>query len=299
MEDYPAAPVDIVIVNYRSYDELSRCLASLESTRAEFGTLVVVDHESDLRAASRIMRGFPWIQLVERSTNEGFATGVNIGVRATRAPFVLLVNPDCVMKPGAITALRQAALDRPRVGIIGPRIFNADGTVQGSARRFPSLTTGIAGRSSWLTRRFPNNPLSRHNLPALDGSSEPLEVDWVSGACMLVRRDVFFSVNGMDERFFLYWEDADFCFRAAERGWRTLYLPTASVEHVGGASSIHVYRESLAAFHRSAFLFFRTHAKGPSRLLQPIVFVLLQARLRLMLHLHRQRLASSVPAGRR
>jgi GT2 family glycosyltransferase len=240
MEDCSAAPVDIVIVNYRSYDELIRCLASLEPNRAEFGTLIVVDHESDLHATSHVTRRFPWIHLVERSTNEGFATGVNVGVRLTRTAFVLLINPDCVLRAGAISALLQAARARPQVGIIGPRIFNADGTVQGSARRFPSLTTGIAGRSSWLTRRFPNNPLSRHNLPALDHPSEPLEVDWVSGACMLIRREVFQDVNGMDERFFLYWEDADFCFRAAQRGWRTLYLPAASVEHVGGRSSIHV-----------------------------------------------------------
>lgn len=298
MNDAVRPPLDIVIVNYRSYDELIRCLASIESCRAEFGSLVVVDHESDLAAAANVTQRFPWIHLFERSTNEGFATGVNVGARVTRAPFILLLNPDCVLNPGAIPALLDAALKRPQVGIIGPRIFNADGTVQGSARRFPNLTTGIAGRSSWLTRRFPNNPLSRHNLPALDGATDAREVDWVSGACMLIRRTVFNDVNGMDERFFLYWEDADFCFRAAERGWRTLYLPTASVEHAGGRSSIHVYRESLAAFHRSAFLFFRTHAKGPARLLRPVVFVVLQARLWLLLHFHRHRLASAVPAGR-
>ena len=149
----------------------------------------------------------------------------------------------------AIGQLVDYARTRPDAGVVGPRILNTDGTVQGSARRFPGVTTAVAGRSSWLTRKFPNNPLSRHNLPSLDGRTTPLNVDWVSGACMLVRRTAFEQVDGMDERFFLYWEDADLCRRLGEKGWRTVYFPGATIVHAGGRSSIHVYRESLAAFH--------------------------------------------------
>src|SRR4051794_36637651 len=99
----PARPaVDIVIVNYRSYDELARCLASLEPSRGAFDQVTVIDHESDLTAASRLQQRFPWATLVERTTNEGFATGVNLGVRASRAPFLLLLNPDCIADGEAI-----------------------------------------------------------------------------------------------------------------------------------------------------------------------------------------------------
>ena len=293
MEDPSPESVDVVIVNYRSYDELGRCLRSLEPSRAHLGRVTVIDHESDLDEASRISVRFPWTQVVERSTNEGFATGVNLGASQTRAPFILLLNPDCVADEHAVSRLVQYARTRPDAGVVGPRILNTNGTVQGSARRFPGITTAFAGRSSWLTRRFPNNPLSRRNLPSLDGRTTPLNVDWVSGACMLVRRTAFEQVGGMDERFFLYWEDADLCRRLGQKGWRTVYFPDATIVHAGGRSSIHVYRESLAAFHSSAYFLFRKHARWPWGVFAPAVYAALQVRLRALLFLHRQHLSSA------
>jgi GT2 family glycosyltransferase len=285
--------VDVVIVNYRSYDELKRCLASLEPARPHLRHVTVVDHESDLAAAAALADRFPWIYLVERSTNEGFATGVNLGARLTGSPFLLLLNPDCVADAPAVASLLQFAGTRPDAAVVGPRILNSDGSVQGSARRFPGVTTAIAGRSSWLTRTFPNNPLSRHNLPALESRTKPLEVDWVSGACMLIRRDAFEQVGGMDEEFFLYWEDADFCRRLGQHGWRTVYYPGATIVHAGGRSSIHAYRESLRAFHASALLLYRKHAPAAARPLAPLVHVALQARLHALLFVYRHRLRSA------
>ncbi|HXW04745.1 MAG TPA: glycosyltransferase family 2 protein [Vicinamibacterales bacterium] len=290
-----APSVDVVIVNYRSYDELTRCLDSLDPARPYLRHVTVVDHESDLAAAARIADRFPWVYLVERATNEGFATGVNLGARLTGSPFLLLLNPDCVADAHAITELLRFADSRPDAAVIGPRILNADGSVQGSARRFPGLTTAIAGRSSWLTRQFPGNPLSRHNLPALDRRRTPLDVDWVSGACMLVRRTAFEEVGGLDEEFFLYWEDADFCRRLSRCGWRTVYFPGAQIVHAGGRSSIHAFRESLEAFHASAFVLFRKHATPRGRLCSPLVHLVLQIRLRVLLFLHRNRLRASTP----
>jgi GT2 family glycosyltransferase len=285
--------VDIVIVNYRSYSELERCLASLESSRRHLRHVAVIDHESNLSEAARLAAMFPWAQIVERATNEGFATGVNLGAAQSTAPFILLLNPDCVARDDTIDRLLQYARARPDAGVVGPRILNGDGTLQGSARRFPGLSTLVAGRSSWLTRRFPNNPLSRHNLPNLAGQTAALDVDWVSGACMLVRRTAFEAITGMDERFFLYWEDADLCRRLGNSGWRTVYFPGATIVHVGGRSSIHVYRESLVAFHKSAFFLFRKHASWPAQIFAPAVLVVLQIRLRLLLFLHRNRLRTS------
>ena len=204
MEDPSNVLADVLIVNYKSYDELGRCLESLESERSRLEQVLVVDHESDVAAAASLTQRFPWIKLIERSTNEGFATGINLGARLGRAPFLLLLNPDCVVTPSACDRLLQFLVPRVDVAIAGPRILNADGSVQGSARRFPGVTTVIAGRSSWLTRRFPRNPLSRLNLPGLDAGEQPLDVDWVSGACMLVRRSAFEQAGGMDECFFLY-----------------------------------------------------------------------------------------------
>jgi GT2 family glycosyltransferase len=284
---------DLVIVNYRSYEELSRCLSSLEPLRSNFATVTVVDQESDGASATAVARAFPWALILERRTNDGFATGINAGAASGHAPFLLLLNPDCVAGTDFVARLVDFAVEHPEAAIVGPRILNADGTIQGSARRFPGWSTFIAGRSSWLTKKFPNNPLSRWNLPAFAEGSGTSRVDWVSGACMLVRRDAFDQAGGMDERFFLYWEDADLCRRLDELGWRTLYLPDAEVVHAGGCSSVHAYRESLAAFHASALMLFRKHARWPASWLAPLLYVLLQARLRTLLYVHRDRLRTA------
>ena len=284
---------DLVIVNYRSYEELSRCLSSLAPLRGGFATVTVVDQESDSASAAAVARAFPWAVILERRTNDGFAKGINAGAGFGHAPFLLLLNPDCVAGSDFVARLVDFAVGQPRAAIVGPRILNADGTVQGSARRFPGWSTFIAGRSSWLTKTFPGNPLSRWNLPALAEGAGTSRVDWVSGACMLVRRDAFDQAGGMDERFFLYWEDADFCKRLGELGWHTIYLPEAEVVHAGGRSSVHAYRESLAAFHASALTLFRKHARWPASWLAPLLYLALQARLRALLYFHRDRLRTA------
>jgi GT2 family glycosyltransferase len=296
VQDRSTDTADVIIVNYRSYPELTRCLESLETERARLARVLVVDHECDAEKAARVVSRYPWIQLVERNTNEGFATGVNVGARLGTASSLLILNPDCVVVPGACERLLDFLAQRPDAAVAGPRILNSDGTLQGSARRFPNFTTAIAGRSSWLTRVFPGNKLSRWNLPALDAGTEPIEVDWVSGACMIVRRNAFETIGGMDERFFLYWEDADLCRRFHENGWRVVYYPGATVVHVGGRSSIHAESASLIAFHRSAYVLFRKHARGAATLLHPFVYLALQVRVRAMLAL-RARAARNAAAS--
>ena len=284
-----AARVAVVIVNYQSYDELHTCLASVGELRCAV-SVVVVDHASDPVAAARLAERFPDVQLIRQPGNEGFAAGVNCGARATTSPFLLLLNPDCVLDADACCRLADWLEAHHDVGVAGPRIHNADGTVQPSARRFPNLTTAIAGRSSWLTRVLPNNPLSSWNLPARDDQAAPTDVDWVSGACMLVRRAAFDAVGGMDEGFFLYWEDADFCRRLAAAGWRTTYVPAAGATHIGGRSSRHAADASLEAFHRSAYRLYCKHSHGAARLLRPVVFLGLKLRLALMKRLVRRRM---------
>ncbi|HEY7501015.1 MAG TPA: glycosyltransferase family 2 protein [Vicinamibacterales bacterium] len=277
-----AARVAVVIVNYQSYDELHACLRSLEQACGAL-SVVVIDHDSDRRAADALSRTFPHVRVERKDGNHGFAAGINNGARESTSPFLLLLNPDCVLEKNACCELADWMEAHPEVGAAGPRIRNADGTVQPSARRFPDLTTAIAGRSSWLTRVLPGNPMSRRNLPARDPSiASAVEVDWVSGACMLVRREAFNAIGGMDEGFFLYWEDADFCRRLKQAGWRTIYLPSAGATHIGGRSSRHAADASLEAFHRSAYRLYRKHAGPAAQLLSPLVFVGLRARLALM-----------------
>jgi hypothetical protein len=161
--------------------------------------------------------------------------------------------------------------------VVGGLVRESDGAVQASARRFPDATTGLAGRTSWLSKVMPGNPLTRRNL-----TTEPAEgvrqVDWVSGALMLIRRETFDEIGGFDEHFFLYWEDADFCRRAADAGWSTWYAPVAQVVHRTARASRHAPVRSLAAFHVSAFRYYWKHGGVLARVASPVAALGLAAR---------------------
>jgi GT2 family glycosyltransferase len=173
--------------------------------------------------------------------------------------------------------------EHPEVGVCGALVRQPDGTVQASARYFPDATTGFAGRTTWLSRAWPGNPWTRRNLVSPEGLRGPIEVDWVSGACMMVRRAAFEAARGMDEGFFLYWEDADLCYRLKRAGWLTMYNPVAGIVHLTSRSSSRAQRQSLVAFHRSAYRYFRKHGGRLARAAAPIVYVTLQTRLLLKL----------------
>lgn len=266
----------IVIVNYLAYEALGCCLESL----APFVTdveVVVVDHQTQEQARRQLAARFLWARFVAVAANPGFAAGVNRGVRETTGELVLLLNPDCLVDsdPGPLASWLAA---NRSAGVCGAIVREVDGSVQASARRFPGVTTGLAGRTSWLTRVWPRNPLTKRNL-VRSLPTAPVEVDWVSGACMMVRRDAFSAIGGMDEQFFLYWEDADFCMRLRQAGWLTYYSPAMSVTHLTGRSSQHAREASLVAFHESAYRYYRKHGV---RWLAPLAFVALRLRLAML-----------------
>jgi GT2 family glycosyltransferase len=275
--------VSILIVNYRAYTELASCLESLRRFRIDDLEVIVVDHSSEPAATAPILQRFPWVRLLAVTTNPGFAAGVNRGACAAKGRHFLLLNPDCVIDEDVAHTLAAWIDEHPRVGAVGPLVREADASIQASARRFPNVTTGFAGRTTWLSRVWPGNRLTRRNLLTREALRDPIEVDWVSGACMMVRRNAFESVGGMDEQFFLYWEDADLCFRLKRAGWSTVYNPTVGITHLTGSSSSLVRRQALIAFHRSAFRYFRKHGGRVARAAAPLVFLALQVRLFLKL----------------
>ena len=237
---------------------------------------------------------FPWAVILERRTNDGFAKGINAGAASGHAPFLLLLNPDCVAGTDFVARLVDFAVAHPDAAIVGPRILNADGTIQGSARRFPGWSTFIAGRSSWLTRKFPNNPLSRWNLPALaEGAGDV--------ACRLGVGRVHARAPRRRSTRQAAWTSASSSIgkmptcasgSTSSAGARSIFRTRKSCTP-GGRSSVHAYRESLAAFHASALKLFRKHARWPARWLAPLLYVALQARLRTLLYVHRDRLRTA------
>jgi GT2 family glycosyltransferase len=260
----------VLIVNYRTYDVLNRCLVSLVPYLAADDEVVVVDYESDGRQLARAVDGSVPVVTVPRPDNLGFAAGVNLAAARSRAPFLLLLNPDTIVEGPVIRMLETWLTSHPDVGVAGARVINEDGTVQRTARRFPDITTLVGGRTAWLTRRFPENWLSRRNLLAEDADA-PVDVDWLSGACLMTRRDIFDTIGGFDESFFLYWEDADYCHRVAAAGFRRVYVPTAPVRHIVGASAHHDPAFAIRAFHASAYRLYWKQASHAGRLAAPAV----------------------------
>jgi GT2 family glycosyltransferase len=271
--------VSVLIVNHQTYTELGACLGSLQNFLGGDLEVILVDHAREPLAAKSLLQEFPWIRLLEVDANPGFAAGVNRAASVASGKYLLLLNPDCVVQEDVARSLARWLDEHPAVGVCGALVREVDGSVQASARRFPGLSTAFAGRTSWLTRVWPANRWTRRNLLAPQQEANPIMADWVSGACMMVRRVAFDEVGGMDERFFLYWEDADLCRRLHLKGWSTVYNPGVGVTHLTGRSSARTRARSTIAFHRSAFRYFWKHAGLFTRLTAPIVYLGLQARL--------------------
>ncbi|HXE52498.1 MAG TPA: glycosyltransferase family 2 protein [Tepidisphaeraceae bacterium] len=236
----------IIIVNYRTSDLVIDCLRSL---RDEIGTVppfkvIVVENASDDDSARRIADAIAsnewqsWAELLPLGTNGGFAAGNNAAIRAALAgpdvpDFFLLLNPDTVVRPGAVRALVDFMDRRPDAGIVGSRLENLDGTPQISAFRFPSvlgeLEAGIRiGLISRVLARWTVSP----PIPSVE-----CKTDWVAGASMMIRHQVFETIGLLDERYFMYFEEVDFCRRASRAGWPCWYVPQSRVVHLVGQSS--------------------------------------------------------------
>ena len=265
----------VAIVGYRAYAELRRCLESLAQFEPETD-VIVVDHASDANVCGALAAMFPRVRFRPTAGNPGFGAGINAAAREVAGP-LLILNPDCELTRPVLQPLLAVLAGQPRAGIVGGLVRNPNGDVQPSARRFPDVTSGVAGRTAWLSRVAPGNPLTRRNLTT-DPREGTVQVDWVTGAFMLVRRETFDALGGFDEQFFLYWEDADFCKRAAAAGWGTWYAPVAEVIHWTGSASRYAPTRSLAAFHASAFRYYWKHGGAVAKLLSPVAAVALAGR---------------------
>ena len=266
--------VTAVIVNFNAGDDLRAALASAAREldgRAWEG--FVVDNASQDGSAAIAREFAPAVTLVANTANIGFGRAVNQALARARAPFVLIMNPDCRLEPGALAALEDEMRREPQCAIAGPRILDPDGSVQGSARGDPDMFTGFFGRSTALRRLMPWLPASRRNVvdEGVPAGAASLAVDWLSGACVLARREAIVAAGGFDERYFLYWEDADLCRRLRTRGYEVRYVPAATAVHRVGHSSRTARAPSVRAFHDSAYLYYATHvapgALNPKRLL--------------------------------
>ncbi len=245
--------VAVIIVSYNTVALLRDCLASLGGCRLPL-RVVVVDNASRDGSAAMVGAEFPSVELIEAGYNAGFAGGTNLGLAALGATpdYLLVLNPDTVVHPGAIEALLAFLEAHPRVGLVGPRLCNPDGSFQPAAFRFPTLAMTaldlfppgevLPGRlyGSWWHGRYPQ-----------DGGPTPFPIDHPLGACMLVRREVLDTVGSLDERYFMYSEEVAWCWRIRRAGWAIWQVPAATVTHVGGASTRQFRHKMQVALWRS------------------------------------------------
>ena len=265
--------VSIIMVNYQSWPYTLRCIDSLYGTGYEDFEVVVVDNGQEVPPEI----SYP-IRLLRNAENVGFARACNQGMLASDGAYVVLLNPDTLVEKNFFEGLEKFFCQDPRAGVAGPRIVDGEGNLQLSARKELNFVSGFLGRTSLLTRIFPNNPLVRRLFPGTKKLSGPTEVDWVSGACMIIRRRTLAKIGLLDERFFMYFEDADLCRRAREAGWLVYYLPQIEVLHHTGASSRSKPR-AIWRLHKSAFLYHRKHGPhGPLQVYSLLVAIGLCAR---------------------
>lgn len=248
------------IVSYRVRDLLRDCLRSLyQNTRLSF-EVIVVDNASQDGVVEMLQQEYPQIRLVENQDNAGYTRPMNQALRLGRGRYLLQLNPDTLVLPEAIDRLVAFMDQHPEVGICGPKVLNRDLTLQKPCRRGEPRPWAVLTYFLGLSALFPNSPFfSRYLMTYLDEDvTHP--VDGVAGSCMLVRRALIDQIGYLDERYFAYQEDADFCFRARQAGWRVYYMPQAQIIHYGslGGSRVQPYR-SIYEWHRSYFLYYRRH----------------------------------------
>jgi N-acetylglucosaminyl-diphospho-decaprenol L-rhamnosyltransferase len=225
-----SARVACVVVTYDALPWIEQCLASV----AEITDTVVVDNGSTDGTVARVRERFPDVRLIE-SENRGLCAGWNRGIGATGAEHVLVLNADAWLLEGALDALVAAADRHPRAAALGPRLLNTDGTLQRSVRGFPSLWR-LSTEYLYLRKLAPRSrALNAFYGAGFDHASER-EVEWVMGACFLLRRAAYDDVGPFDERYFMFSEEVDWMRRAADRGWSVVFTPAARCVHVGGAA---------------------------------------------------------------
>ncbi len=247
--------VSVIIVNRDGRDSLARCLTSVrEAARGRDWEVVVADNASTDRSPELCAEKFPEVRLLRTGANLGFARANNLALAESRAPFVLFLNPDTALFPGAVDTLLEGLRQDPKAAACGPLLVQEGNSYQVSFGRKVSFFGELVQKSvlnPYFKRRLKRSPRAR-------------EVGWLSAACLLARREAVEAIGGFDEGFFLYFEDIDLCARMADRGWRMIFLPEARVFHEGGAAT-KLFAPSRFEYRKSQVRFYRKHGSRTSR----------------------------------
>ena len=247
--------------------------------------LVVIDNDSTDGSLDRLRQAHPGVRVVRSGGNLGYARAANLGIAATAAPVVAVLNPDTVLAPGTGAALVARFAAEPDLGAVGPRLCNPDGSLYPSARRVPGVADAVGHGLLYFVWR--DNPFTARYRETGADPDRPRDVDWVSGAAVWLRRAALDDVGGWDERYFMYVEDVDLCWRLRRAGWRVAYEPAGTVEHLLGVSTAGRPYRMIAEHHRSLLRFASVRFTGPRRPLLAPAAAFLAARGALAMAHHR------------
>ena len=256
----PMVDLSIVVVSWNVQELLSRCLQSVLAglgASAIDAEIIVIDNGSADGSDDMVRREFPQTRLIANADNRGFPAASNQGIAVANGRYVLLLNPDTEVISDALALMVSHADGHPDVGIVGPQLLNPDGSVQPSRRRFPTLITAFF-ESTWLERYAPGR-LLRHYYVLDQPYDVTTRVDWVTGSALMARREAVEQVGLMDEGFFMYSEELDWCRRFREAGWCVEYLPSAQIVHHGGKSSEQAVAARHTNFQTSKVRYFHKH----------------------------------------
>jgi GT2 family glycosyltransferase len=252
------ADLSIIIVSWNVRELLRRCLQSILTAEGLSLEIVVVDNASTDGSPEMVRAEFPQARLLANDENRGFTAANNQGLGLSQGRALLLLNPDTEVVGDALHTLLDYLQAHPQVGVLGPRLVYPDGSLQSSRRRFPTFATALV-ESTVVQELWPDNAMLRryylHDTP--DDAVQ--EVDWLVGACLLARRECYEQIGGLDEGYFMYSEELDWCRRAKEAGWQIVYLPTATVIHHEGKSSEQVVPARHIHFQSSKIRYFHKH----------------------------------------
>lgn len=253
--------LSILIVTYNPGSILHLCLASIPAGAAGLTVeVILVDNASSDGQAQQAAAHDPGIRFAPNTENRGFAGGNNQALALAAGEFVVLLNPDVILRPGSLTTLVQYLQAQPSVGIVGPRVFDGEGRVALSAYG-PYRPLSILWQYWGLDRVFPYGVFGRYRQ-ACETATAPFPVAWVQGCCLLARRAVYEQIGGLDEAFFLFAEEPDWCERGAQAGWQTVYVPGAEVEHHESSSVSRYPERKIRHHHLSPLIYFGKRGQG-------------------------------------
>ncbi len=252
--------VSIIIVTFNSSKYIRACIDSIyEKTSDCDYEIIVVDNNSSDDTVDILYHEYKKVRLIRNTHNTGFAKANNKGIRRAKGDYIMLLNPDTVLKNNAITLLRDFLDSRPDAGCVGSKLTYFDGKHQLSCRKFPNFYNVFFGRKSVLRFAFPNNPISKQYMQEHLDYSAVQTVDWVMGAAMMIKKEVLDHVGLFDEDFFLFVEDTDLCYRFMQNEYKVYYYPEAQISHFHGASVRTRFNIAQLQHNISMYKFFRKY----------------------------------------